>query len=60
MQFKGERIKMMKFIATSYDIYLLVNRRNYQLKSSRKKEKIPREDYEIPTFNRFSLLALLK
>jgi hypothetical protein len=60
MQFKGERIKMMKFIATSYDIYLLVSRRAYQLKSSRKKEKLPREDYEIPAFNRFSLLALLK
>lgn len=28
MQFGGEKIKMMKFIATSYDIFLLVNKRS--------------------------------
>jgi hypothetical protein len=27
MQFNGEKIKMMKFIATSYDIHLLINKK---------------------------------
>jgi hypothetical protein len=60
MQFNGEKIKMMKFISTSYDIYLLITRRTYQLKSSRKKEKPLKEDYDIPAFTELSLLALLK
>lgn len=42
MQFGEYKIKMMKFIATSYDIFLLVNKRAEQkgkeknVKSSRK------------------------
>lgn len=50
----------MKFISTSYDIYLLVNRRTYQLKSSRKKQKAIKQDYDIPAFNKGALLNLLK
>jgi hypothetical protein len=61
MQFKGQRIKMMKLIATSYDIYLLVTYRHTQIKSSRKKEKSHKEEYfELPAFNRLALLSLLK
>lgn len=60
MQFKGQRIKMMKLIATSYDIYILVTYHRHMLKSSRKKDKTPKEDFELPAFNRLALLALLK
>lgn len=43
MQFTGQKIKMMKFITTSHDIYLLISNKGLSLKDKQKNQKSSRK-----------------